>query len=152
MFITPHTSVAIWISTKITDPILAFILGVVSHFVLDIIPHGDENLAEHIEGRKQKFLYFLRVAIIDMILSVLLLYFYIMHGPKVNYYVLASAVFGSWIPDFSWISIEYFKLSKFYWYTIYHERVHDLIHWQFSIIYGIPFQIVFTLAMLKMSF
>jgi len=152
MFITPHTSLAIWISTRITDPVLAFILGVVSHLVLDIIPHGDEKLAEHIKDKKQKFIYFLKVATVDMILAVLLLYFFVNHGPQVNYYVLASAVFGSWIPDFTWIAIEYFKLNRFYWYVIFHERVHSLIGWQYSIIYGVPFQIVVTMFVLKMSF
>jgi len=152
MFITPHTSAAIWISTRITDPVLAFILGVVSHLILDIIPHGDEKLAEHIEGKKQKFIYFMKVASVDMVLAVLLLYFFINHGPAVNSYVLTSAVLGAWLPDFTWIAIEYFKLTKFYWYTVYHERIHNYFDWQYSIVYGVPFQIVVTLAVLKVSF
>lgn len=152
MFITPHTSLALWISTRITDPLLAFILGVVSHFVLDIIPHGDEQLGRHIKDKKQRFLYFIKVATVDLALAILLLYFFVAHGPIVNYYVLASAVFGTWIPDFSWIAIEYFKLNKFYWYIVYHERVHRLINWQYSIVYGVPFQIIVTLSVLKISF
>src|SRR3989339_856901 len=75
MFITPHTSLALWISTRITDPLLAFILGVVSHFVLDIIPHGDEQLGRHIKDRKKRFIYFIKVAIVDLVLAVLLLNF-----------------------------------------------------------------------------
>lgn len=152
MFITPHTAVAIWISTRIADPVLAFILAIVSHFVLDIIPHGDEQLDEHIEDKKKKFFYLMKVASVDVALAVLLIYFFVNHGPTVNFYVLYSAIFGAWLPDIAWISIEYFKLNKFYWYIIYHEKVHNLINWQYSIIYGVPFQIVVTLSVLKISF
>lgn len=152
MFITPHTSAALWISTRITDPILAFILGVVSHFVLDMIPHGDEKLADHVEGKKEKFIYLMKVSFIDTMLAVLLIYFFVSHGPIVNPYVLYSAVFGTWLPDVAWIVIEYFKLTKFYWYIIYHGKLHNLFDWQYSIVYGVPFQIIVTLSVLKMSF
>lgn len=152
MFITPHTSVAIWISTKINDPILAFILGVVSHFILDIIPHGDENFASHISTRRQIVIFYVKLAFIDLVLASGLLYFFVIHGPEVNYYVLTAAVLGAWLPDFLWMLIDYFNFSKFHWYVIYHERIHNLIGWKYSIIYGLPFQIVFTLSMLKMSF
>jgi len=152
MFITPHTSAALWISTRINDPILAFVLGVISHIIFDIIPHGDEKLVEHIVGKKQKFIYLIKVASVDMTLAVLLIYFFIMHGPAVNPVILFSAVLGTWIPDFTWIVIEYFKLTKFYWYIAYHEKLHNYFNWQYSIIYGVPFQIVVTLSVLKMSF
>ncbi|MFA6307719.1 MAG: hypothetical protein WCS88_04680 [Patescibacteria group bacterium] len=152
MFITPHTSAALWISTRITDPVLAFVLGVISHLILDIIPHGDEKMADHIVGKKAKFIYFIKVATVDMILAVLLLYFFLAHGPVVNPYVLASAVFGAWLPDFTWIAIEKFKLSKFYWYVTYHSKIHNYFDWQYSIVYGVPFQIVVTLSILKISF
>jgi hypothetical protein len=152
MFITPHTSAALWISTRITDPVLAFILGLVSHFIFDMIPHGDEKLAEHIEGKKQKFIYLMRVAFVDIILAATLVYFFVSHGPKANPYILYSAVFGTWLPDLAWIAIEYFKMSKFYWYIAFHGKLHNIFNWQYSIVYGVPFQIIVTLSVLKISF
>ncbi|MBT4516832.1 MAG: hypothetical protein HOC78_02965 [Candidatus Komeilibacteria bacterium] len=152
MFITAHTSAALWISTRITDPILAFILGIVSHFIFDMIPHGDESLADHVEGKRAKFLYEMRVAFIDTILAVVLIYFFVSHGPVVNPYVLYPAVLGTWLPDIAWIAIEHFKLTKFYWYIVYHGKLHNFFDWQYSIVYGVPFQIIVTLSVLKMSF
>lgn len=152
MFLTPHTSVAIWISTKITDPILAFVLGIVSHFILDMIPHGDESIGQHISNKKHRFYYMVKVAAVDTALAGLLVLFFIAHGPVVSGWALFWAVFGSWLPDLAWIAIEFFKLHNFYNYIIYHGRLHNMFNWQYSPVYGVPFQIVVTLLMLKMSF
>jgi hypothetical protein len=152
MFITPHTSAALWISTKITDPVLAFILGVVSHFIFDIIPHGDEKLDEHITDKKEKFKYVVRIAFVDMTLAAILVYFFVSHGPVVDPYVLYPAVLGTWLPDIAWIGIEYLKLTKLYWYVHFHGKVHNFFDWQYSIVYGVPFQIIVTLSVLKISF
>jgi len=152
MFITPHTSAALWISTRITDPVLAFILGLASHFIFDMIPHGDDELADHIENKRTKFLYEMRIAFVDFFLAILLIYFFVSHGPAVNPYILFSAVLGTWLPDIAWIAIEYFKLTKFYWYIVYHGKLHNIFNWQYSIVYGVPFQIIVTLSVLKMSF
>lgn len=151
MFITPHTSAALWISTRVTDPLLAFFFGVVSHFMLDMIPHGDEQLADHKKGKREKLVYLMKVAFVDTALAVLLIYFFISYGPEVNHYVLFSAVFGTWLPDLAWIVIEYFKLNSMYWYIVFHGKLHNLFDWQYSIVYGVPFQMVVTMAILKGS-
>ena len=152
MFITPHTSVAIWISTRIGDPLWAFFFGVISHFILDIIPHGDDNIADHKKDKKEKLLYLMRIAFADVFLASLLLYFFISNGPAVDYWVLFGAVLGAWLPDMAWITIEMFRLHTLYWYVVLHSKLHNFFNWQYSPVYGVPFQIFFTLLMLRFSF
>jgi len=152
MFLTPHTSAALWISTKVTDPIMAFILGVVSHIILDMVPHGDDSLTQHITNKRDKFYYELKIATVDTVLAGLLILIFIVNGPIVNSWVMLAAVFGSWLPDLTWLAIEYFRLHNFYNYVIYHGKLHNIFNWQYSPVYGVPFQIVVTLLMLKMSF
>ena len=41
MFITVHAAAATALSRYATIPLLAFVLGLLSHFILDMIPHGD---------------------------------------------------------------------------------------------------------------
>ncbi len=151
MFITPHTSFALWISTKVTDPILAFVFGLISHFILDMIPHGDDNFGDHKKG-KEKFLYQVNVASIDAVLASALIYFYVISHPSINYWVLFGAVLGAWLPDLAWMIIEALRLNKLYWYVLYHSKIHNIFDWQYSLVYGVPFQILFTLVMLKLSF
>jgi len=44
MFLTTHTVVGVLISQHTPTPLIAFSLGFLSHFLLDFIPHGDEQL------------------------------------------------------------------------------------------------------------
>lgn len=50
MFITVHAAAATIIGKKVNNSIIAFILGLISHFILDLIPHGDENLGKKFLG------------------------------------------------------------------------------------------------------
>ena len=44
MFLTTHAAAGIAISHYVHNPWAVFALSFASHFVLDFIPHGDENL------------------------------------------------------------------------------------------------------------
>lgn len=46
MFITVHAASGIIIGQYIGNPWLAFLIGFISHIILDIIPHGDTQVAE----------------------------------------------------------------------------------------------------------
>ncbi|MBI5766016.1 hypothetical protein HZA71_02195 [Candidatus Falkowbacteria bacterium] len=50
MFITIHAVAATLIGKKVASAPLAFILGIISHFILDIIPHGDQKLGKKFFG------------------------------------------------------------------------------------------------------
>lgn len=150
MFATVHISVALWLTTKITNPLLGFILGVVSHFILDIIPHGDEGLFD--KANDNKFIFFLKVALVDVILASFLVLYYVYLNPSVDKMLLTATILGAWLPDLAWIGIETFNIKFLYWYCKFHERMHKLINWNYSIIYGVPLQIVVTLIVIKAIF
>ena len=44
MYLTAHSSAGVLIAAKVVNPWLAFVLGFLSHYVLDMIPHGEENI------------------------------------------------------------------------------------------------------------
>lgn len=50
MFLTVHGTAGALVGALAPDPVSAFALGVLSHVVLDIIPHGDENLGPQCAG------------------------------------------------------------------------------------------------------
>ena len=54
MLATPHTTVGILIASKIPNPIFAFPLALLSHFVLDLIPHWDFFSFQNKIGRREK--------------------------------------------------------------------------------------------------
>ena len=51
MFLTSHATAAVLIAEQIHSPTLAFALGWLSHYLLDAIPHGDDELLDHLKGR-----------------------------------------------------------------------------------------------------
>lgn len=152
MFITPHTSVALWISTKTTNPILAFGLSLISHFILDIIPHGDEGMGEHKETEKARRVYLRKVAVVDVTLSTFLIYYYVASHQEFNPWLLTAVILGAWLPDIMWITIETFKIRFMYWYIRFHTWVHRIIDYHYPLHYGVPFQILVTLCMIKITF
>lgn len=44
MLLSVHATVGAIIGENVNTPLLAFVLAFISHFILDIIPHGDEAL------------------------------------------------------------------------------------------------------------
>ena len=53
MFLTVHATAAVLITQKISNPLLAFIIGFISHYILDAIPHGDDKIFERWQGKAQ---------------------------------------------------------------------------------------------------
>lgn len=52
MFLTVHTAVGALIGQQVGSPILAFVLGFISHWLVDVVPHGDENFfADNLEKK-----------------------------------------------------------------------------------------------------
>lgn len=152
MFLTSHATAALWITTKTDDPLLAFVLGFVSHFVLDIIPHGDETIGHHIADMRKRYYYLAKVALVDVIFSIAMVWFYVSQKTDISRLVIACAVFGSWLPDFMWLANIKLKWRSLTIYTKIHDRIHRIINYQYSPVYGVPFQIIFSIMILKWIF
>lgn len=142
MFLTAHTSIGLLISTKVVNPFIGFILGFISHFIADMIPHGDEAIG--IRGRnltkKQQKIFFMFIGFFDGLGTVTLTYFFINHS-DINNIIILSTLLGAWMPDFLWISIEFFDIKFLKWFHKLHQYLHDYIGYRYSVVYGLLFQI-----------
>ena len=152
MFLAPHTVTALWITTKISDPLLVFVLAIVSHFLLDIIPHGDEDLGKYANHKNRKINYLLKVGSFDALVSIGLVYFYVMKYPNVDSMIIYAAILGAWLPDALWVGIELFKIKFLMWFVRFHSKIHYMIGYDYPLTYGIPVQLGFTILMMKLIF
>ena len=152
MFLAPHTVTALWITTKVSDPLLVFVLAILSHFLLDIIPHGDEDLGKYVNTKNRKVNYILKVGSFDVLISIGLAYFYFMRYPNIDSMIVYAAILGAWLPDVLRITIEVLKVKTLYWYIRFHTRVHTLIDYRYPLTYGVPVQLGFTILMMKLIF
>jgi len=54
MTLTTHAAIGAAIGAKLGDPTLGFSLGVASHFLVDMIPHGDAKLLAWYRAREHR--------------------------------------------------------------------------------------------------
>ncbi|MBI4414925.1 MAG: hypothetical protein HY566_01660 [Candidatus Kerfeldbacteria bacterium] len=97
MYLTTHAAVGILISQAVNRPIEAFVLSFVSHFVLDFVPHGDENVGGWVrKSPKNAFL----IAMIDILL--IFGFLFALYATQ-NLPVMArisAGIIGAVLPDF----------------------------------------------------
>ncbi|MBU1130845.1 hypothetical protein KJ840_01815 [Patescibacteria group bacterium] len=103
MFLTVHAASGIFIGSQVSAPWLAFILGFVSHWLLDFIPHGDEKVIDRSkfsESRLKKMLFY--VAAADTLGIIILFYFLISTETIVLTSGILWGMLGAVAPDYLW--------------------------------------------------
>ncbi|OGY55356.1 MAG: hypothetical protein A2951_01885 [Candidatus Buchananbacteria bacterium RIFCSPLOWO2_01_FULL_56_15] len=98
MFLTSHATAAVLIAEQIHSPTLAFALGWLSHYLLDMIPHGDDKLLDHLP-RRAYLVAFTKIAAVDFFIMIGWLWFLFNRGTIVLTPVMIAAVVGSLLPD-----------------------------------------------------
>ncbi len=151
MLLASHTSMAIFISTKVANPVVGFALGFVSHFILDFIPHGDDGIGQHITNESARFRYFMKTAALDAFISLCLIFIFLESKANVNSSVLSATVTGAWIPDVAWASARTFKIKWLNWFCRFHTKIHDTLGIKIPFKAGAIIQLVFILVMFKLS-
>lgn len=96
MYLTTHASVGILISQSIDRPLYVFLLSVLSHFLLDFIPHGDEHMGEWVRRRKKNAFYF---AILDVGLLALMVTFLYSTSSLPQMALISAGIIGAVLPD-----------------------------------------------------
>jgi len=134
MFITVHAAAGELLGTEITNPYFAFAAGVILHFILDIIPHGDRELGKRFFGllkkkvsEEEKIKSMAAYGLIDYIILVLFLLYSIK-----NFYFAKDdgvewAIVGSIIPDLL-VAVYVLTKSKYLkWFFDFHHWNHHLL-------------------------
>ncbi|MFH1889977.1 MAG: hypothetical protein ABIJ91_00145 [Candidatus Kuenenbacteria bacterium] len=145
MYLTVHASAGILIGSQVGNPWLAFILGVLSHFVLDAIPHDSielHNWREKGNGIKK----FLLEGVVDLLLLTLIIlwlqsYNLIDFEPSILF-----GVAGALVPDFIWVFAEFFNIKNLVFdkYKQFHDSMHKtfLKDYYIPLKYSIPIQVI----------
>lgn len=131
MFVTVHAAAATIIGKKMTNPILAFIIGFISHFILDIIPHGDENLGKKFLGIKLKtredFRILAMYGSIDSFCLAVFLIFLFTNFEFADTSTVIWAIIGGILPDIIVALHKITKLRCLNWFAKLHSLNHGLI-------------------------
>ena len=99
MFITVHATVGAIIGEQTNNIWVALVLGFLSHFVFDAIPHGDQNLLDKEPTKKSKAAKFFKFFVLDaLVLSAAFSLYFNFHLFD-NWLPVLAGAFGAILPD-----------------------------------------------------
>ncbi len=137
------------IGQNVATPGLAFAVGAASHFILDMIPHGDSHLYHNYKQGVEKKRSLTYVAI-DAIFSVIIFIYLLEVAPYASRGTMIAGVIGGVIPDLVVALGEAIRTRALHEFQVLHMRIHDAIVVRLRNIplkWGILMQIVILWAM-----
>ncbi len=123
MTLTTHSAIGAAIGFNIGNPLLGFILGAMSHFLVDMIPHGDSDLGKKFRSGEEK-----RRAVLysgtDAIVAILFILAVFNFSTPAGITTLSASIAGSVAPDLFTL---YYEITKTKWLKGYH-KMHFFFH------------------------
>ncbi|NMC51520.1 hypothetical protein GYA54_02185 [Candidatus Kuenenbacteria bacterium] len=129
MYQIVHGAAGIMIGSRVGSPLLAFILGFFSHFILDAIPHDSKEARDWENNGTDKFVKKVALEAILDLWSLIILVLIMQEGSGIYLsYPMIAGLLGGILPDYIWGLTELFKiknraLEKF---KFWHEKIHAL--------------------------
>ncbi|MEK7073468.1 MAG: hypothetical protein AAB974_03470 [Patescibacteria group bacterium] len=144
MFLATHATVGALIGRAAPDPVSAFFLAFASHFLLDIVPHGDADLyKDYKRGNKVKVA--LGYTMIDAIITAYVVVAIAQARLFDSGLNVAAGVVGGLLPD---LLVGIFEVTKTRWLAKFHT-VHFFFHNMFvnkyrdvTFMTGVAYQLV----------
>jgi len=134
MFISVHAAVAMVVGKTVASSPLAFILGFVLHFVLDIIPHGDEKLGKKFFGievgkfkQHDDFKPLALYGSLDACFLGIFLAFMFKNFEFVRADNVVWAIFGGIIPDVLVAFYKLYNIKPLKWFYDLHNANHFIL-------------------------
>lgn len=118
MTLSTHTALGALIGFSIGNPFLGFIIGLISHLFIDLIPHGDSCISENLRVHKKKkgaFTY----GTIDGIVAIYLVLLISPIPNEASELAFIAAIAGSILPD---LLVGLYDLTK----SKYLKPINDL--------------------------
>ena len=126
MFLTIHTAAGAIIGKSLPSVWLAFVIGFISHFILDLIPHGDEECVMTKDRKLSKKRFFI-IASLDGLITLTLVYSLYTQNFFYQPASIMAGVAGAVLPDFINMAAVVTKQKIFKRFCVLHTVLHDLI-------------------------
>lgn len=157
MFVTTHATIGALVGVAVPGRGLAFVLGFLSHFLLDMIPHGDEHM---LEGYKSgaKVRRAIAYVMIDAIAAVYVTLLLISGAPEGTAAIVKWGIIGSVLPDLLVAVFELTKIKPFFRrFTAWHHKNHHHIIGKYRkgrdipFKWGVAYQVVAAIFLIRLA-
>lgn len=125
MTLTTHATLGAVIGKAVGNPVLAFIFGFISHFLIDMVPHGDTGLADNYKIHKKNVRRAIAYVMVDAIVAIL---FVLLLANTKDIAMMKSftwGIIGSVLPDLIIGVYEITKTPLLRWFNTLHFFFHD---------------------------
>jgi hypothetical protein len=120
MFLTVHAASGLVIGRFVKNPILAFLVAFIVHFLFDIIPHGDTK----VDPKYKNPIHIATAGLIDVLVLICYLFFMVFNGVKFWQLNMICSFIGSILPD---VLQALYYLYRKKWLKVC-KNIHDSIH------------------------
>lgn len=173
MLLTPHAAAGIAISQHVHNPLAVLGLSILSHFVLDLVPHGDQKIFGGNNNEPYRWKPILTVEIIDIAILIAIVAWMAGQPLNTSTYLMTFGVLGGVLPDLlssffpvlharmSWLwlvrwiyrltkptGLRYFARGHNWLHNVFHHR---LIHRDITFGQGLVLQTVAVVVFLLLA-
>jgi len=140
MYLTVHAAAGAAVGQFIPNVWIAFLAGFISHFILDMIPHGDENI-QHWKFFNTKLRRTIAAALIDFGVLIAFSVYWLSTNQIAQIPGIMYGAAGAVLPDALWGFHELTGSKLLDWYRKLHNAAHHIIPKKLTIIQGFLVQV-----------
>jgi phosphatidylglycerophosphatase A len=125
MTLTTHATLGAVIGHTVGTPLLAFVFGFISHFLIDMIPHGDTGLADNYKIHKRRRKTALAYVMVDAVIAILFVLLLANTRDLDSLRTFSWGIVGGVLPDLIVGLYEITKTPLLKWFNTLHFAFHD---------------------------
>ncbi|HRH31848.1 MAG TPA: hypothetical protein PLK06_00830 [bacterium] len=154
MTTTTHTAIGTLVGTAVGNPLLGFILGLSSHYLVDMIPHGDMFMREPdnlVNKVTEKLAHVFVITDVALGLTLLTILGHFLPNEVTRSSVYIASIFGSILPDLMVGINDLVKTALGRKHTQVHFFFHDFFcrkHGDPKLRYALAAQALFVLGVI----
>lgn len=149
MFYFIHVLAGAVIARYFPDILPIIILSLVSHFILDIIPHRDNLFKRKVSRNSYKIKITKKAVFFELLDALISLFLIVIICLQFQSMLMLLGIFISLLPDLIKLNHFLFKKNKiFIKYLYFHSAIQKEVSWKL----GILIQLITTLLLLKILF
>ena len=150
MTLTTHATVGMLIGYAVGQPLAGFVLGFISHLLLDVIPHGDYELGQNVRKTKAQLKKIISFVTLDAIVAIFLILIIVSIKDLVPIRAISWAIVGAVLPD---LLVGVYDVTKakwlkpintlhFYFHDFWHKKRKDI-----PLKYALVYQIILIIIL-----
>ncbi len=126
MTLTTHATLGAVIGHTVGIPYLAFIFGFISHFIVDMIPHGDTGMSDNFRVHKKRRKHAVAYVMVDAIIAIFFILLLANTRDIESMRTFSWGIVGSVLPDFLVGVYDITKTPLLRWFNSLHFYFHDI--------------------------